>query len=289
MSEAWSLPDVLARRVAADPRRPFIAMAGAPALSVGDMEARSRRVANGLADLGVGFGDRVLVMLPNSIEFIEAWFAINRLGAVLVTVNTAYRGSFLEHLANNAAARVMIVAESLLPVITASEARLPQLAVLVVVGAGTGGRRQAAAANEAGGRLHRIGVVRFDTLREAGQALPDVDVAPHDLAAIVYTSGTTGRSKGVMLPHAQLFLNPHVYLERMGLSAADVFYCALPLFHTNALTLQVYGALIAGCTVHVAAQFSASRWLADIRATGATVTNLLGVMTEFVHRQPRRP
>ncbi|MDB6001487.1 MAG: ATP-dependent acyl-CoA ligase, partial [Rhizobacter sp.] len=276
MTDAWTLPDVLNERMRSAPDRAFISMMGEPALSVGEIEWRSRRVANGLRELGVGFGDRVLVMLPNSLEFIETWFAVNRLGAVLVTVNTAYRGSFLEHLANNSQARVMVVAASFLPVVTASEAAMPGLQTLVVVQA-------AASEHPTPQRLHCID---FESLRSAAETGIDVHVKPSDLCAIVYTSGTTGPSKGVMIPHAQMFLNPYVYLEQMGVGRDDVFYSALPLFHTNALALQVYGALIAGCRVHLAPQFSASRWLPDIRASGATVTNLLGVMTEFVFRQP---
>lgn len=283
MSDIWSLPEVLAKRAAANPHLPFIAMVGEPLLSVGEIESRSRHIANGLRDLGVGFGDRVLVMLPNCIEFIEAWFAINRLGAVIVTVNTAYRGSFLEHVANNSSARVMIVAEAFVPWVAASEEHLEKLQLLVAVASGTGVESDARA------RFSRLGIAGFDSLRDAGQSALEVQVAPHDLSAIVYTSGTTSRSKGVMLPHAQMFMNPYVYLEQLGISGDDVMYCSLPMFHTNALTLQVYGSLIAGCAVHVAPQFTASRWLADIRATRASVTNLLGVMTEFVYRQPPRP
>lgn len=281
MTESWSLPDVLAAQTQHAPHRAFFSMIGEPVLSVGEVELRSRRVANGLRELGVGFGDRVLVMLPNGLEFIEAWFAINRLGAVLVTVNTAYRGSFLEHLASNSGAKVMIVDAAFLPVVAASEAALPELEVLVVAHASS------PVVGEA--RPPRLRSVSFGSLRSAPERGIDVRVSARDLSAIVYTSGTTGKSKGVMIPHAQMYLNPLVYLEQLGIGRDDVFYSALPLFHTNALALQVYGALIAGCRVHLAPQFSASRWLSDVRATGATVTNLLGVMTEFVFRQPPTP
>lgn len=277
MNEPWSLPAILQARASTGGARPFFSMIGEPAISVGEMELRSRRIANGLAELGVGFGDRVLVMLPNCTEFVEAWFAINRLGAVLVTINTAYRGMFLEHIANNAGAQLMICAAEFLPVVLASEAAMPMLRSLVVARSG------AAAAQPAPQRLARV---EFDALRAGSERGLDVQVSPRDLSAIVYTSGTTGKSKGVMIPHAQMFLNPQVYIEQLDIGRDDIFYSALPLFHTNALALQVYGALIAGCRVHLAPQFSASRWLPDVRASGATVTNLLGVMTDFVWRQP---
>ena len=279
MTESWSLPDVLESRTRLTPDRPFFSMMGEPTLSVGEIELSSRRVANGLREMGVGFGDRVLVMLPNCLEFIEAWFAINRIGAVLVTVNTAYRGSFLEHLATNSGARVMIAASSFMSIILASEASMPGVDTMVVVHNGPGLESKPQ-------RMHKVD---FESLRNAPEHGIDVIVTSRDLAAIIYTSGTTGRSKGVMLPHAQVYLNPCVYLEQLGIGNDDVFYAALPLFHTNALALQVYGALIAGCRVHLAPQFSASNWLSDVRSSGATVTNLLGVMTDFVFRQPNAP
>lgn len=275
MTEDWSVPKTLNRQVAKDPDRPFLAMSGGPVISVGEVARRSRRVANGLRELGVGFGDSVLVMLPNCVEFIEAWFAINSLGAVIVPVNTGYKGSFLEHVANNAGARVAVVDVSFLPEVLSSRPRLTTLESMVLVGAPG---LQA--------RPMEMPTVLFDAFRAASDEPIDVDVKGSDLAAIVYTSGTTGKSKGVLIPHAHLYLNPHVYLEQMGVRDDDVFYSCLPLFHTNALGLQVYGALIAGCTVHVAPRFSASAWLSDIRRTGATVTNLLGVMADFVLRQP---
>lgn len=279
MSDSWSLPAVLESRARAAPERLFFSMMGEPALTVGSIELSSRRIANGLRELGVGFGDRVLVMLPNCTEFVEAWFAINRLGAVLVTVNTAYRGSFLEHLAENSGARVMVVGSAFRAVVLASESAMPGLEMLVVAGSPVDGTPDPS----------RLKEVSFESLRGAPERELDVKVSPRDLSAIVYTSGTTGKSKGVMIPHAQMFLNPQVYIEQMGIGSEDVFYSALPLFHTNALALQVYGALIAGCHVHLAPQFSASRWLPDVRASGATVTNLLGVMTDFVFRQPNTP
>jgi carnitine-CoA ligase len=279
--ECFSLPQVLARRVETGAVRPFVSMVGESALSFGDIEQSSRRIANGLRDLGVGFGDRVMVMLPNCVAFVEAWFAINRLGAVTVTVNTAYRGAFLEHVANNSAARAMITATSFLPVIAASEDSMPSLTALIVLDAhGTA---------EPATPLRRMTMAAFSALRAASDTLIDVQVTPRDMAAIIYTSGTTGKSKGVLVSHAQMYFNALVYVDRLGVTADDVFYSCLPLFHTNALILQTYGALVAGCRIHLAAQFSASQWLSDIRTTGTTVTNMIAVMNEFVTRQPETP
>jgi crotonobetaine/carnitine-CoA ligase len=278
--ECFSLPQILARHVETGPDRLFVSMVGEPALSFAGIELSSRRIANGLRDLGVGAGDRVMVMLPNCVAYVETWFAINRLGAVTVTVNTAYRGAFLEHVATNSGARVMITATSFLPVIAASEEAMPELTTLIVLEAG---------ANAAAEPPLRLRTVLFGTLRAASDVPIDVTVTPRDLAAIIYTSGTTGKSKGVLVAHAQMYFNAFVYVDRLGVTADDVFYSCLPLFHTNALILQTYGALVAGCRIHLAAQFSASQWLSDIRSTETTITNMIAVMNEFVARQPETP
>jgi crotonobetaine/carnitine-CoA ligase len=91
------------------------------------------------------------------------------------------------------------------------------------------------------------------------------------------------------MPHAHLYLFGQNAAAALRLSRDDVFYCCMPLFHANALFMQAYPSLIVGCKMILTRSFSASRWLDHIRAFGATVTNTLGVMTEFVYRQPPRP
>ena len=92
----WVLGTVLARQGAALRDKPFVQFQDDPPYTFGDMDARANRVANALAALGVQRDERVLLMLPNSVAFLDAWFGINRLGAVMVPINTAYKGAFLE-------------------------------------------------------------------------------------------------------------------------------------------------------------------------------------------------
>lgn len=134
----WVVGDVLAQQGAALADVPFVQCEDQPPLTFGSMDETANRVANALADLGVQRGDRVLVMLPNSLAFLHAWFGINRLGAVLVPINTAYKGAFLEHVINNAAARVMIIASEFVPILQASEAHVPSLDTAVIVDASEG-------------------------------------------------------------------------------------------------------------------------------------------------------
>jgi crotonobetaine/carnitine-CoA ligase len=122
-----------------------------------------------------------------------------------------------------------------------------------------------------------------------GPAGAAVQTRPQDLAAIHFTSGTTGRSKGAMMS----FAHQHLLAEQNGawveLGPDDVYMTSLPLFHVNAQLTAVYAALLVGARVHLEPKFSASRWLDVARATRATVTTTLGVMMPFLLAQPERP
>ncbi|MCY4514923.1 MAG: AMP-binding protein [Candidatus Tectomicrobia bacterium] len=280
----WVLGAVLARQGAALRDKPYVQFQDDPPLTFGDMDNRANRVANALAAMGVQRDERVLLMMPNSVEFLDSWFGVSRLGAVMVPVNTAYKGGFLEHVINNAAvngsARVMIIDREYVPLLQASEDRVPQLETVVV--------RNAKGSKTDLPSFSRLRAVSFDSLFDAPDTTVQVPVAYHDIGAIMYTSGTTGPSKGVLMPHAHLYLYGHAKIKAIRLTADDIYYCCMPLFHANALLMQVYSALIVGCRLVLARSFSASRWLDDVRRHGATVTNTLGVMTEFIYRQPPR-
>ncbi|WP_137389904.1 AMP-binding protein [Rhodoligotrophos defluvii] len=271
------LPQLIEDRARRLADRPFLRVIGGAERSYGEIEHRSRKLANGLKALEIGHGDRVLVMLGTSVEFVEAWFAINRLGAVLVPVNTGFVGDYLANIINDADARVIIAGRRYQPALAAVLPELPGLRALVDVDDG------AAPATFDSTAMERIAFAELMAGPERGL---DVAVAPRDIGAIIYTSGTTGRSKGVLMPHGQLYMNPRIYIDQLGLGQSDVLYSALPLFHANALLLGVFGALLLESRVALSPHFSASRWLQDIRETGATATNLLGVMVDFILKQP---
>ena len=113
-----------------------------------------------------------------------------------------------------------------------------------------------------------------------------VTPAPGDVAMIMYTSGTTGPSKGVLIPHGHSYLAGLGLAEATFLTAADRYFVCMPLFHANALLMQFVGCLIAGAEAVVAERFRATSWLEEVRAAEATITNGLGVIPEFIFRQP---
>jgi crotonobetaine/carnitine-CoA ligase len=277
----WVVGKALAAQAAARGSSPFMQFQDGEPVTYGEADAIANRVANGLAKLNVGRGDPVGVMLPNGLEYCHAWFGISRLGAVHVAINTAYKGIFLEHVLNNSAARVLMIAPEYLPLLREIEANVPRLELVLVPGL------DAAAGGPSA--LQRIRLRPFEELLEAPAEPPRVEISYMDTGAIMYTSGTTGPSKGVLMPHAHLYLFALGTVDNFRITAEDVYYICMPLFHANAMLMQLYGTLLAGAKAAIAPAFSASRWLDDVRGSGATITNTLGVMTDFVWRQPPRP
>ncbi len=262
--------------------QPFLRMIGPDFrgqkfISYGEMELRTRKLANSLRTLGIGHGDRVMILLRNSVEFVETWLALHRLAAVAVTANTNYRGIFLEHVANNSAACFIVTAPEFVPAVIESEPQFKHLKAIICTGA-------VPATGET-----KLELLNYDDLHNGPQTGIDIAVGGADIGTIIYTSGTTGPSKGVLIPQAQTYLNAAVTIAQTGLKHHDRFYSCLPLFHVNALAVQMMSAISLGAPFALAEGFSASTWLDDVRESRATITNLLGVMTEFLVRQPETP
>jgi crotonobetaine/carnitine-CoA ligase len=277
---SWVLSKILELRAETHTDRPFLQYMDEAPFSYKDVNQKVNRLAHGLARAGVSKGDRVLFMLPNSLEYIFAWFAINKLGAVEVPINNAYKGYFLEHIVNNSAAKVMLVDEEFLPVLKASEDNLPTLETLFVYS------RSSTQQNNL--TFKRYDLQQFDSLFNPCIENPQIGVQYYDLAAIIYTSGTTGPSKGVMMPHAQCYFFSEECVNLVRLTDQDVFYTCNPFFHANAQLLTIYPSLIAGAKVVVYPAFSASQWINQITQSAATVAYFIGVMMDFVFQQPER-
>lgn len=270
----WVLGHVLRSQAAARPDAIFLTDETGRTLTYAETLAGAERVAVGLRARGVRQGDRVLLLMENSAEFVLAWFAANLLGAVEVPVNTANRGHSLAHPVNLSRAKVAVVDAALIARLEEVADDLTSLETVIVHGPLSAPTRWTSSALDHFAALPRLHEV--------------VSVTHRDLASIIYTSGTTGPAKGVLAPHGLAYLLGRQVADRLALTSDDTYYVCLPLFHSNAQWAQVYAALIAGARVYLAKRFSASGWLNDIRTSGATVSSLLGVMTEFLDAQPIR-
>lgn len=224
----------------------------------------SRRLAAGFAALGIGRGDKVGIMMSNRPEFLFSWFALSRLGAVEVPINTAHRGALLRYMIDQSDCSAIVVEASFAAQVGEVARDLPKLRTAVVLG------------GEPGRRPWPQPSVDFETCASA----PAIEAAPHvgasDPMAIIYTSGTTGPSKGVVLPQQYALRQAAIIARACGYAPADCLYNALPLFHGNAQFLSTMPALLSGARMVLAKRFSASAFWADIRRYRCTEFNYIG-------------
>jgi crotonobetaine/carnitine-CoA ligase len=243
-------------------------------LTYRDLDLRSNELAHGFAALGVGHGSHVALLMDNSTEQLLSYFALGKLGAVSIPLNTASRAQQLRYLLTHSDATVLIVDAALWPQYAQVSAEVHQLRQVIVLGelpAPVGG----AAA------LHG-----FASLYGGPQTPPESRVRFSDPAYIIYTSGTTGPSKGVMLSQAQCFLWGLSHAKAFGQRDDDIAYICLPMFHCNALQGATYNALMVNASIALQKRFSASGFWRDVRRSGATQTNLLGSMINILWGQP---
>ena len=206
-----------------------------------------RQVSDGLRRRGLGRGDRLLLHLDNSPEFLFTWFACTRLGATAVCTNMKSSIEELTYFGEHAAAVAAVTQPSTAPMVSAA---LPGLSWTVVTSAASA-RSAWTASADSDSFLSLVG-------EDNGDAAPAVDAATP--AWIQYTSGTTSRPKGVVLTHANALWGGKLSARNEGLTADDVHFVHLPLFHINALCYSVLSSFCAGATVVLVPRFSASRF-----------------------------
>ncbi len=280
----WSSPRVLRDRAARHPHRTYLDVPwSGESYTFAETLDLAERVGSGMLASGAQSGDRVLIMIPNCSAHILAWLGSSVAGLVEVPINTAYRGSFLAHQVRTTQPVLAVIAPEFVERIIDVDDAVASIRHFFVVGedaaVATGIAELAAAGYEASPWISLINSARTE--------LPDVEA--RDLGSIFFTSGTTGLSKGVMMPHAHMHLFADQCVSLTRLTEADTYMSVGPLFHGNSQFLAAYPALIAGTRYVMHERFSASEWTDQIRAAKATVTNFVGVMMDFVWQQEPRP
>lgn len=248
------------------PTKTFYRFLDGPSATYSEVWTTIQRVAGSLQNFGVTAGNRVALMLDNCEEFLEAWYGIQAAGAIAVPLNTALRGDVLKHQLDLSSPRVLIARHDLLDRVRQAVGLPDYLEKIVTVDG----------AVEADDRA-----LTFEELREDSGFEP-VDVGPDDVASILYTSGTTGPSKGVTWTHHVSIHCGETCRAYMGYTQEDVIYTCLPLYHGNALNLSLAPAILARGTVVFGRRFSRSGFWSDIKEAGATATNLLGAMSPLL-------
>jgi len=256
---------LLRQRIALAPRARLLSF-GERNLSAEDLLAAGQVFAKAFGGAGLQAGERVAIQCANRPEFIAALIGCALAGLVLVPINTASRGAQLAYYVKNSKARVFVAESSQLPHLESAYLTDPDAMAGLAVWSLDPGCTSAALP----GLLNIKDVPVADHLQPAEPA----SAAP---AMVIYTSGTSGPSKGVVCSHAQLYWWGHYSLQNIGIRDTDVLYTCLPLFHINALNTFFQALLSGGCMV-IGPKFSVSRFFADIARAKATVTYLLGAM-----------
>lgn len=228
------------------------------------------QTALGLQEHGVVMGDHVLVWLPNSREHIRIYFALNFVGAIYVPINTAYRGQLLEHVIALSDAKLAIVHASLCSRL--QEVALAKLEQLIICG----GQADAPLSS---------GLYEEVLLPTSGRVVaPPRRIEPWDPMAIIFTSGTTGPSKAVLMSYLHLFSNcgPESW---PFLTSADRYLLNAPMFHIGGMG-PMYGMLVRGASFALVDRFDTATYWQSVNRIGATVAFLLGVMATFLEKQP---
>lgn len=290
--EQMTYPQLLRRQAERNGNKPYLVFEGRH-FSYREVEALSQQLAGGCLRAGVGKGRHVALLVGNCPETLLLNFAFGCVGAVVCPVNTAAKGDLLEYFLKLCDASVIVVGTTYLERFSEVAPRLPEIAVLIIVddSATDTDTTVAAEAMATASRLQTAGrrIISYETLAQASIEAVWPEVSPHDVQAIMFTSGTTGPSKGVVIDNAQSFEFSIGRVQYLGLMESDTVYTCLPLFHGNALHAAAVPALLADATLVLARRFSARSFWSDVRNNGVTQFNLLSSMTNILWGAPPSP
>ncbi|MCO5063927.1 MAG: AMP-binding protein [Rhizobiaceae bacterium] len=259
------LGPLLADRARTEGERPYLTFSGRT-LSYAQTNRDVRAIGGALRRLGVQKGDMVTLLAGNSVEFVLTWYACCVVGAVFVGVNLSYTGDMLDYVMNDSRPRGMVIDRRLIgQLATLPQETLERLDWVAVIG-GTDGLELPAGPS----RYFDFG----DMLTGQGDD-PQVDCTFGDINCVSYTSGTTGPSKGVLIPNGLAFANAVTFMRAVGLGPDDILYTPLPLFHGIASRQGALSALVAKAQVVIDEKFSARQFWRRATETGATVAHTI--------------
>jgi crotonobetaine/carnitine-CoA ligase len=240
--------------------------------SFSEVNSMVNRYAAGLQKQGVAKGDRVVIYMRSCVEFIFTAFAANKLGAIWVPINADYKGSWLAEAVLDSKGKVLVTDTDKLPRLQEAIS-LEKCGVVIV--------------KQFDDNPLPEGTVSLSDFESFPDQEPQVpDIAYGDTSSILWTSGTTGKSKGVLQPH-NVWINAAENIHRQfETKPGDVVYNCLPLYNTAAWIAGVYRALIAGIPCALDEVFSASEFWQRVDFYKATETTTLGAMHMFLWNAP---
>jgi carnitine-CoA ligase len=280
---AGTIPRLLATAAERDPDGTWL-RGDDGSLTFGGAVAAVAETAERLRAAGARPGDRVMLTASTSVPYLLSWLAVASLGAVAVAVNPRSSVAELAGLIRQVEPRLLVT----------DAAVGEQVAAARQDGGPADGDRPPTAPFPPVMNVHELVPAEWNSAAAMATAarsarLPSAAIGPDDIAALIPTSGTTGRSKLVMQTHRAYAMAGEGFPFWMELTAADRMLTTLPLFHVNAPAYSVMGSLACGAGLVLAGRFSASAFLDTARRHEATEFNAIGAMLEILMRQPERP
>jgi crotonobetaine/carnitine-CoA ligase len=275
-----NLAEIIERRAIEQPDKVYLWIEDEPH-TYADLRRRSRLVAHALRSLGVEEGEVVATFTATCFDAIATFFGTMQAGALMMCVNSAYKGTYLQHQLNDAKTRILLVDEDLLARVESVVPDLPELRTILVRGTAPFAPR----------KLHHVDVLHADVLQQGDPDRP-IEATPipwNKPAAIFYTSGTTGPSKGALIPQSYILELAKAYLKNFDFRRDDVQYAACPLFHMSGAFSTVMVTLLGGHSSVLDRQFSVSACWDRVRKYNATVFYGVGVMIAMLWNLPPDP
>ncbi len=259
---------VLAHHAARTPDKAVTVFDG-EAITYREMAGRAAATAGGLAEHGVGRGDVVALLSYNCPEFLETVFAANYLGAVAMPINWRLAAPEVRYILEHSGARALVCDESLVGLAEEATDGIERALVRACVS-----------------RAPAPGWTSLGELRNASHVPPPVPVAGDDLHRLMYTSGTTGRPKGVMITHANLAWKNLAHIVELGFTGADLGLACGPLYHVGALDLTTTSLVAVGATTVVHRTFDAAAVVDELEGSRVTAVWLAPAMVNAIMDLP---
>ncbi|HLS20210.1 MAG TPA: ATP-dependent acyl-CoA ligase [Bacillota bacterium] len=269
------LANFVLKRIEKTPNKVYLQFADEK-ITYAQLKTRMFQAAHGLTQFGIQKGDKVCAMLDNSPEYIDLWFGLSMIGSVLVPINTHLKGEGLKHIIDHSDCQVVVTEADYVERIEKVLEKIDREIVIVV--------------NDT--RLvHGLAtdLPKLSSFMEGkiDRPLPKVAIKSNDLNNILYTSGTTGPPKGVMLTHENYIHSAESFAHKMvRASTDDILFTTLPLFHINAQAHTILAAIAVNATIALEKRFSASKFWEQIYHSQATIFNSLGAMIPILCKQP---
>lgn len=270
-----TIKSVLGERVKQYPDKPFLIFEDKNeyeyTLTYREFQEKVNRLSNGLMELNVKKGDKVTLHLPNSLEFFITWFALAQIGAVMVPTNILSTESEMEYILSHSESVMLITEKEYVTKFTEIKKRLPKLRNVLL--------------SRYDGNQYRTNDLNI-LMEQSDTSSPTVPLNSQDVAAMLYTSGTTSKPKGVLITHANYLFTGEVMSKSIRLSPDDRQFIVLPLFHANAQYYSTMSAFVVGASIAVTEKFSASRYFKQAKKLGATVGSLFAAPIRMILNQP---